>query len=315
MADATFAQHSFSGHDTFPFRYAWLKKAVDAIEKDGSLFQKDEAVGILGVGKNMVRAIRHWALGTGVLEEDRSDPTSRGGSCRVTELGWRLFGEAGWDPYLEDLGTLWLLHWLIASNPRRCTTWYWAFTMYHEPEFTREAFGDGLFRWASGLDGKPVAQSSVKRDADCFFRTYLPSRAGKGVVLEDTIDCPLVELDLLKASPDGRTYRFARGPKHSLPDSVLLYAVIRFWNERPLLASTLSLFDIARLPGSPGQVFKLDEDSLAERLERFDNLTDGSLGYGETAGLKQLYRRRALDPLTVLGGAFERLPSLDGGLF
>ena len=32
---AAAVQHSFSGHETFPFRYPWLKKGVDAVRKDG----------------------------------------------------------------------------------------------------------------------------------------------------------------------------------------------------------------------------------------------------------------------------------------
>lgn len=62
-------QYSFSGHETFPFRYPWLKKGFDAVLEDPSVFQRDEAITILGVGKNMVRSIRHWCLTAEVLAE------------------------------------------------------------------------------------------------------------------------------------------------------------------------------------------------------------------------------------------------------
>ncbi len=60
-------QHSFSGHETFPFRYPWLKKGFDAVLVDGNVFLRDNAITTLGVGKNMVRSIRHWCLASGVL--------------------------------------------------------------------------------------------------------------------------------------------------------------------------------------------------------------------------------------------------------
>src|SRR5207249_4154993 len=60
---------SFSGHETFPFRYMWLRKSVDAVAKDHDALLSDDAMISLGVGKNMVRAIRHWGLASGVLEE------------------------------------------------------------------------------------------------------------------------------------------------------------------------------------------------------------------------------------------------------
>ena len=45
---------AFSGHETFPFRYSWMKKGVDAVAADPNVFGDDEAMSILRVGKNMV---------------------------------------------------------------------------------------------------------------------------------------------------------------------------------------------------------------------------------------------------------------------
>ena len=128
-------QHSFSGHETFPFRYPWLKKGFDAVRADPEVFGRDDAITTLGVGKNMVRSIRHWCLTAGVIAEDR--PGAR--ALRVTDLGTVLFADDGFDPYLEDPATLWLLHWQISSNRTRATTWFWTFSHFHEPEFTCEA--------------------------------------------------------------------------------------------------------------------------------------------------------------------------------
>jgi hypothetical protein len=184
-------QHSFSGHETFPFRYPWLKKGFDAVhDGDRGVFLRDDAITTLGVGKNMVRAIRHWCLTAGVLEENRDEP----GTVRPTSLGILLLADDGLDPYLEDPATLWLLHWQIASCQARATTWFWTFSYYNEPEFTRESLFSALFNWAQTLGGKKVASSSVKRDVEVFLRTYVRPRQARGNGTEDTIDCPLVEL-------------------------------------------------------------------------------------------------------------------------
>jgi hypothetical protein len=170
-----------------------------------------------------------------------------------------------------------------------------------------------LERWTSGLGGMAIAVNSVKRDVDCFFRTYVATRGGKSGVAEDTLDCPLIDLELIRLGPDGRTHQFNRGPKPSLPDAVLLYAILGFWEGFAPNAAELSLYDIAQHPGAPGLIFKLGEDSIAERLERLEKTTKGSLRYGETAGLRQIYRRERLEPMTVLGTAFAAPQS--GGLF
>jgi hypothetical protein len=294
-------RHSFSGHETFPFRYPWLKKGCDAVLDNGHVFQRADAITTLGVGKNMVRSIRHWCLAAGVLEEN---PSAGSGFLQVSDFGRLLLGDGGLDPYLEDPATLWLLHWQIAFNRSRATTWFWTFSHFHEPEFTREALSSALLRWTQTLGGKPVADSSLKRDVDCFLRTYVATRPSKSVVLEDSLDCPLVELGLIYLSADGQLYQFRRGAQPNLPDGILLYAVLRFWETYAPNVDTLALADLGRQPGSPGRLFKIDESSLAERFESVERQTTGALSYGETAGLRQLYRRQRLAPNEFLAQAY-----------
>jgi hypothetical protein len=294
------AQHSFSGHETFPFRYPWLKKGFDAATEDAAVFNRDDAITTLGVGKNMVRSIRHWCLAAGVLAENRDAV----GTLHPTELGTLLLDDDGLDPYLEDPSTLWVLHWQIASNRSRATTWFWTFSHFNEPEFTREALTSALFKWTQTLPGKQVAETSVRRDVEVFLRTYVPSRAGRGSIAEDTLDCPLTDLSLITQPGDGRAYRFQRGTQRTLPAGILLYAVLQFWESFAPAAETLALHDIARQPGSPGRLFKIDESSLVERLEGIEQATDGKLSYGETAGLRQLYRREGIGSAEALTEAY-----------
>src|SRR5690348_13757614 len=117
---ASMVQHSFSGHETFPFRYPWLKKGFDAALDDGQVFLRNDATTTLGVGKNMVRSIRHWCLAAGVLAETRDG----GPALLPSDLGTLLLADDGLDPYLEDPATLWLLHWQIASSRGRAATWF-----------------------------------------------------------------------------------------------------------------------------------------------------------------------------------------------
>jgi hypothetical protein len=50
----------FARHETFAVRSGWLKKGFDAASDDEAIFLDDDAPLRLGVGKNMVRAIRYW---------------------------------------------------------------------------------------------------------------------------------------------------------------------------------------------------------------------------------------------------------------
>lgn len=292
---------SFSGHETFPFRYGWPKKGIDAISSDPAIFSKEEAMRELGVGKNMVRSIRHWCLATGLIREDTGEGVIRG-QLVATSLGKKLFSDHGFDPYLEDPATLWLLHWQLATNFSAATTWFWAFNFWNAAEFTKEVFISELSAWVATGPYKQVADNSLKRDADCFVRTYVQSRHQRGPVSEDTLDCPLVDLHLIAELADGVTYQFQRGPQPSLPDEIFTYALIEFWRESAQPGNSLAFEKAAYEPSSPGRVFKLDENSLSDRFERVEELTDGLYGYDETAGLKQIYKRsdEEIDPMGLL---------------
>jgi hypothetical protein len=272
-----------------------LTKAVEAVQTDREIFGRDDAIVRLGVGKNMVRSIRHWGLATGVLQEE---PKSRGGILSVSEFGQFLLGEDGLDRYLEDQATLWLLHWQLVSNRIRSTTWHWAFSALPSNEFTRATLQDSLIDAAKRAGDKSPSESSVRRDVEVFVRTYVASRLSSGAVPEESLDCPLVELELLEES--NGLVRFVRGPKDTLSDEVFAFAVADFWQSTASNRETLSFSDLSYGMGAPGSAFKLDENSLVQRLERLEAVTDGALVYADTSGLKQLYRHAAHTPLYYL---------------
>ena len=291
---------SFSGHETFTLRHGWLKKAVDAVNADAQIFTNDKAMVELGVGKNMVRSIRHWSLAADVLKEI---PGTRGADLCPTEFGSLVFGPQGYDPFLEDLNTLWLLHWKLATNERRSTGWCWMFSMLRKDEFTRESLLD-LF--TAELKRRNIAgpsESSLRRDIDCAIRTYTGTRT-KAELLEESLECPLVELQLITTDQDSVLFRFNRGPQASLSDQVFLYCLLEFW-EKHRSGDSLAFSEIAFAAGSPGTVFKMDENSIASRLERLDRLTGGDLIYDETSGLKQVYRRGDPSGRTALDRHYE----------
>lgn len=297
---------SFSGHETFPFRYTWLKKAVDHVASDPTIFGREDAMVLLGVGKNMVQSIRHWGLVTGVLAEDDSVVNNRGRSLVVTPLGELLLGDKGLDPFLEDPATLWLLHWQVANSPEDATTWYWVFNQLPRTEFTRAELVAELMRLIEQHGWSRAAESSVKRDVDTFVRTYTAPRPSKRVLVEDTLDSPLVDLGLLGVAGDGETLHLRRGDHPTLPDEVVVYGLIEFLRLRGHGAKTLSLEEALFAPGSPGRVFALSEAGLLRRLDGLHALTKGKLSYDETAGLKQILIYDRADPISVVRTYYRR---------
>jgi Protein of unknown function (DUF4007) len=289
---------SFAGHETFPFRYTWPKKGVDGVAKDAEVFGREDAMVIFGVGKNMVASIRHWGLAVGALEEDATVPNNRGRRLHVTDLGMALFSDNGWDPYLEDVGTLWLIHWQLASQASAATTWWWVFNQYPGTRFARRELQLQLERLVEQLGLSRVSPGSLKRDLDCFIRTYAPSRRSRQLQ-EDTLDCPLIELGLLREELD-QSYSIVRAPQPSLPLAIFGYGLALYLERRTAPALTMNLNELAYAAGAPGRVFCLNESGLLTRLEALGALTGGSLVYDETAGLKQILLHKTLRPREFL---------------
>lgn len=298
-------QVGFSGHETFTFRYGWLKKGVDAVNHSTSFFASDRAMVRLGVGKNMVQSIKHWCLAARLIQPEREAKNARIGYA-PTQIGKALVTESGFDPFFEDPATLWLLHWQLASNLEQCTTWFWLFNYWHSVEFTKETIFGEIQKWLDQNAIKPASETLLKRDIDCCLRCYTHSRNSRVAVSEETFGCPLTELNLISELEDGKTYQFRRGEQTTLPNDVLLFALSDFWQKQPSRTNSIALSKIMTDAGSPGKIFKLDEDSLVRRLEGIEAASNGAFAYGESANIKQVYRQREIVPFSWLERYYQK---------
>lgn len=295
----------FSGHETFPFRYGWLKKGVDAVDIDPKLFNSDDATTRLGVGKNMVRSIRHWVLASGLVREE-AIPKTRDKLLVTTELGAGLVGSNGLDPYLEDVSTLWLLHYLLTRGPGRTQSWYWLFNLWKSREFHKEEIVRELCAFAHSASGR-VTEATVRRDVECLLRSYVTKRDPKSKGLsEESLDCPLAELGLICEIGAGDAYAFQSGDHHTLESSVFAYCLLDFWRRQHPHQQTLSFEQILYSVGSPGKLFKLSYSGLVRHLENLEQVTSGAMSFDETAGLRQVYRRPSADPGYLLEAVYAR---------
>ena len=246
-----------------------------------------------GVGKNMVSSIRHWAYATGIIDESSGHK-----HFNTTRLGEFIFGEQGFDPYMENPATLWLIHWHLCGRATK-TTWFWAFHHYSSISFERESLIRGIKKLAKervwgGSD------TTLKRDVACFVRTYVAQYARQNANFEDGLDSPLTELGLIKSGGRRDEFRFVRGPKPSLGPGVFSYAVTDFWNRSFSNANTLSFEALNHEPGCPARAFLLEENDMVDMLVELEETSHGEYRWSETAGLKQLIRSRQLDTVEAL---------------
>jgi len=179
--------YRISGHESFPCRYTWLPKTVRSLNENPKLFSdEDQAMVDLGLGKNMVRAARFWAQAAGMAA-----PISRSAGYKPTDLGSAVLGHRGFDPFLEDIRTLWLIHWNLSTNVQSpLLAWDYLLNRWQEPDLVRTAVLKGLEKEASKQD-EGLSPVTLEQHLDTFLHTYIPTRGRKCEVLEDNLDSPL----------------------------------------------------------------------------------------------------------------------------
>lgn len=281
----------FSGHETFPCRYAWLPKAFRALKANERAFADEEAAIVeLGVGKNMVRAMRFWVQIAGV-----ATPTN--GGYAVTDFGRAIFDTDGYDPYLEDVRTLWLIHWQISTQGSEpLFAWDFLLNRWQYPEISRTEVLRAFRQEADRLDRK-LSDVTLQQHFDTFLHTYVPTRSPKGDIREDNLDCPLIELDLIqkvgertldKTGKREIVYAFRRESKPEISTELFLYCLHDFWQKHHPNERSLTFRHVAVVPGSPGQILKLPESDIRDRLEQITEDSHGMFQYRDSAAMQQI---------------------------
>lgn len=288
---------AFGRHETFPLRYSWLTKAYIEVVEDPIVFDADDATVKLGVGKNMVNAIRYWAQATQIIEKTDNGYES-------TELGRFIFDEnTGVDPYLEDEATIWLLHWSLASNPELATCAYWLFNRYHKPEFTSEQALETLLDFVKQNTNTKPSKNTLKNDVAVTLRMYSDARAKAKQVSDEFLDTPFATLKLLSSLPDNKTYKVQVGDHGHLPVEIIAYAVASLFNETGQDALAIEDLMYGKNDYSaPGAVFCLTENAFLYKLEQLKQQQDNLFEFRETAGVRVLYkvRKDLVDPMNYL---------------
>ena len=268
----------FRAHDTFYIRKGWLSKGMKYVVANGDVFvsKTENPMDVLGLGANMVKALRYWLQAVGLTEEPKKGKRSQS----LTDLGQLVFEN---DRYIEELGTLYLLQYKLASNSDDATAWYFFFNEFALAEFGKDEFAEAIQKYIRMTAyGESVAPRSIYDDFSCIVNTYLPrykSNPAK-VSAENNIDCPFGELgfiDVLNKSK--KTYKKATPAASSINPWVALAVVAENSSGR----QEIPLNELLTAHSNIGKVFNLDSITMLDVLYRIERL--GELKINRTAGL------------------------------
>jgi len=286
LENTEITKYTFSGHDSFQCRQLWLKKGYDYVQK-GKNFNNEDAVVQLGVGKNMVSSIRFWLKVFNVID-NKDIPT---------EFGKRLFDdENGYDPFLEDEASLWLLHYQLVKNGF-ASIYSIIFNEFRKEKlfFNKETFVNYMKRIGESNPDLNFNENTVAKDFIVFVNLYKNNPESKNV--EDSFSGILSEIELLKTTRKGKEERFYidNSERDNLPESVVFYSIL----DNPNYGNSISLNSLEFDLNSPGSIFALNRSGLMNKISDIvDDFKD--ITFTDQAGIKELQFKNKADAYTIL---------------
>ena len=260
----------FSGHESFPCRYGWLPKLYEEVKRDPKVFGSDDrAILALGLGRNMVKALRFWGGVFGLLSVER-------GVASNTPFADRLFDpESGRDQYLEDVDSIWRLHWNVTVHGG-LGAWVTAFLELQDIEVSRERLVDLVRNRAMAARGA-ISSGTAAAHVDMLIKSYDFGRVSTDVTGDEALGCPLQELHLLETQDANGAVvvRLPRGPKPELDLAAFAFALRDFWIGTAPNSRSISMRSLLLDRRSPGTAFRLDETALYEKLEEVSSAATG----------------------------------------
>lgn len=291
VANSEILKFTFSGHDSFQCRQLWLKKGYDFVQ-EGQSFNSEDAVVKLGVGKNMVSAIRYWMKAFNIID-NKDNPT---------DFGTKLFDEeTGYDPYLEDEASLWLLHYQLVKTGL-ASIYSVIFNEFRKEKlfFTKETFLNYLKRIQEANSELSFNENTVAKDFSVFVNMYKNDNDSNDI--EDSFSGILSELGMLRTSfiqdSSGKKieqFQIENNERDSLPEAIVLYSILDNLN----YGNSISLSSLEFDTNSPGSVFALNRSGLVNKISGIVK-ENKDLTFTDHAGIKELQFKNKPNAYSIL---------------
>ncbi len=264
----TMTRPLFSGHETFACKSHWMKRGYEFV-REGHNFNDDEAVVHLGVGKNMVASIKFWMKAFGLLNRDGI----------LSSIAHKLLNtDRGYDPFFEDIGSLWLMHFNIV-NENYATAYRTTFIDYHSQRNVIDKLKLQNFIKHLCFDNPNYRslynENTVRKDLNVLIHNYC-AKWNSGVEDSNTIFAPL---NLIRETEDG-TYMFNYDSRNIVPANIFLYALLAVFPD----SKSISFESMREL----SLIFCLMNNDLLTIIKQLSEEYVGILVFSDVAGIKEL---------------------------
>ena len=244
----------FRAHETFTIRKGWLNKGLRAITAVPDVFvsREDNPMDVLGIGANMVKALRYWLQATKLTTEPQFGRKYQ----NKTDIGEIIYDN---DPYFEEIGSLWIVHYLLATNEDDATAWYIFFNEFGALEFSEDDFYKSLRKYIMMNDETMPSSRVISDEFKCIINTYYSGKKNDSSEIdpENNIECPLTELglvDYVNTIQGNRIYRKTTPKIENMPPLIILSVILDTHRDE----QEIKISSLLNSKNSIGKIFGVD---------------------------------------------------------
>lgn len=295
-------------HESFALRRGWLHKGIRNVKNDPTLFtrsagEENKACDLLGIGVNMVKSMRYWLNATGMIFEDGKRQQY------ISDIGKII---DSYDPYFEERGTNYIIHYLLSSNKADATAWWWFFNEHKGSIIDKSQFVEEFSEYCRiHGDGTIAKQRVLESEFNTLIRTYCGREDNEdNMDPEETKICPLTELRLVVLGDKKRKNdKVEKEYKKAMPDKDdihpwIIYAVISKKQEE-LGSNEIQISELLNGESNIGKTFNLDRSTIFYLIEKIERM--GLIKITRTAGLDIIHIKRKVTFLDCLTSYYKTL--------
>lgn len=284
----------FSGHETFFCRQQWLKKGYDFYNTTGNTVLSGDvskAIVALGVGKNMVTSIDYWMKAFGIVE-----------GANINQQADLIFDSNGYDPYLEDEGTLWLLHFDLCSK-KYASLYSMVFKDYIIMKASNTFSLDKLVRFISRqhpeLSHTQINENTLLADIKVMLSMYVSKSKRSVKTVEDDFSAIFLDLGLISEYNSDynveKHYIINRNRRDEIPSLLLYYLLSRKLNEKEKSVLSFDEFynQIAIYLG-------MSVEGAEYAIQKIVEVSKGNISYRDNSGIKEIQVKSSANPSQIL---------------
>ena len=278
----------FGAHQTFHLKDGWIFKGLNAVKNDPEVFEREDAVEVLGVGKNMVESMEYWLQSLKFIKKSKE-------SLALTSYAETVLE---YDPYFELDGSAILAHYLLATNKDSATTFYWFFNCFLVDEFERSSMNVYLESYVQNQAEKTINSNTLDKDLNCLLRMYREIDRDEKNNPENENPSPFSKFNLIQEFEG----KLIRGKLHedTIHPLVFVYLLYIYWSENLNSPKSFGLDENMNKEMFPSLVMGLNQDEVVSLIEKVSKDYPGQyLDYSRTGGfyILNIHEKKAKNAL------------------